>query len=334
MRVGVIGTGFGRRVVAAAFSGVGGCEVVDVVSPRQPAAVAELCRRRDVDLVSVHSPPALHLQHVRLAVEAGHHVLCDKPFGLCAEEAAAMRDMAAAAGVVHLANFENRWDAARRSVHDAVTEGAVGAPEHLAYSWLVPYWRVPARPHGWLFDAAAGGGWLRAMGSHLIDFVAWTLGEVTAVSGHVRTVVAQRLDPSGGLRPCTADDGFTLALRTATDAGAVIDTTAAASVARPASLVVLGADGAVTETAAGVVLHRSDGDRRLLGPSAPGDPLLAAMAAYAPVVRDAVHDRQAPAGAPTLDDAVACSLVMDRVAANRRLGFDDRLGNVPRWIST
>ena len=47
MRVGVIGTGFGRRVVAPAFAGTDGCHVVDIVTPRDDKAVSRLCRRSD-----------------------------------------------------------------------------------------------------------------------------------------------------------------------------------------------------------------------------------------------------------------------------------------------
>jgi len=67
VRVGIIGRGFGERVVAAAFNATEGCEVVDVITPRDEAAVAALCGRADVDLISVHPPPFLHVDHVRLA---------------------------------------------------------------------------------------------------------------------------------------------------------------------------------------------------------------------------------------------------------------------------
>src|SRR5262247_3788521 len=126
MRVGVIGRGFGAKVVAPAFASTDGCEVVDVVSPRDEAAVAALCARRDVDLVSIHSPPFLHAEHVRLAVRAGHAVLCDKPFGRNAAEASGMCKLASDAGVIGLLNFENRYDAARKRVRALVEEGAIG----------------------------------------------------------------------------------------------------------------------------------------------------------------------------------------------------------------
>ncbi len=108
VRVGVVGAGFGARVVAPVFAATDGCEVVDVVSTRDADAVAALCARPDVDLVSVHSPPFLHVEHVRRAVDAGHAVLCDKPFGRDAGDAAEMLERAETAGAIHLVNFELR----------------------------------------------------------------------------------------------------------------------------------------------------------------------------------------------------------------------------------
>ena len=77
MRIAVIGRGFGERVVAPVFAATDGCEVVDVASARDDAAVRALAARPDVDLLSVHSPPFLHAPHVRLALAAGKAVLCD-----------------------------------------------------------------------------------------------------------------------------------------------------------------------------------------------------------------------------------------------------------------
>jgi hypothetical protein len=71
VRVGVIGTGVGTRAVAPAFEATEGCTVVALVSPRDEDAVAALCARDDVDLISVHSPPFLDRDHVDRAVEHG-----------------------------------------------------------------------------------------------------------------------------------------------------------------------------------------------------------------------------------------------------------------------
>src|SRR5207237_281137 len=70
VRVGVIGRGFGARIVAPVFEETEGCEVVDVVSPRDDDAVRALCSRADVGVVAVHSPPFCHRDLVLRALDA------------------------------------------------------------------------------------------------------------------------------------------------------------------------------------------------------------------------------------------------------------------------
>src|SRR5262249_54520663 len=161
------------------------------------AAVAGLCARRDVDLICVHSPPFLHLDHVRRAIEGGHAVLCDKPFGRDADEAKAMGALARDAGVTALLNFENRYDPGRQRLRQLVEGGVIGEPEHFHTSMITAISRVPLRRYGWLFDAELGGGWLGAMGSHVIDFARWTFGDIVEASGQLRTAVGERPGADG-----------------------------------------------------------------------------------------------------------------------------------------
>jgi len=312
MRVGVIGRGYGESVVAPAFQATDGCEVVDVVSPRDGAAVAALCDRPDVDLISVHSPPFLHLDNVRRAVEAGHDVLCDKPFGRHAGEAAEMRDLAEAAGVLHFLNFETRYDAARRCLRAALSDGAIGEPEHVAITMLMSIWRAPLRPYGWLFDADAGGGWLRSIGSHQIDFSRWAFGELVEVGAQLRTAVTERPDADGSLHGCTADDGFGLMLRSDRGVTIVMNSSADAPLTLPPSTLVVGSHGVLEEAANRVVLRTAEGERELFKSEAGTNPLFAAQQRYAEVVRDAVHERHVPPDAPTFEDGLACVAVLDR----------------------
>src|ERR1700693_5349194 len=100
VKVGVVGTGFGARVVAPAFAALEGCEVVEVVTARDAGAVERMCRRTDLDLVSVHSPPFVHASDVRLALASGHSVLCDKPFAMDRHEAESLLHEAAQGGGV------------------------------------------------------------------------------------------------------------------------------------------------------------------------------------------------------------------------------------------
>src|SRR5262245_21392749 len=103
MKALIIGEGFGARIVAPAFR-QNGVET-EIVSPRNDDAVKRACASK-VDLVAVHSPPHLHRQHVMWALDGGHPVLCDKPFGRNADDARAMRDRARAVGALNFLNFE------------------------------------------------------------------------------------------------------------------------------------------------------------------------------------------------------------------------------------
>jgi predicted dehydrogenase len=302
VRVGVIGRGFGARVVAPVFEETEGCRVVDVVSPRDEPAVAERCARDDVDLVSVHSPPFLHLDHVRRAIDGGHAVLCDKPFGCNAVEAKEMLDLARDAGVLHLVNYEFRCHPVRAQLRALVRGGAVGEVEHVQWTSWLSGWRTPMRPFRWVFDAELGGGWVRAYASHNIDFLLWTFGEIVDASAALRTTISARPDPQGHVHRCTAE------------------TTATGPVERPNRVTVIGSDGildmlsdSVHEIGGWIELHTREGTSELFRLEQEGDNHRLEMLPWAKVVRDAVR-RGAPApDSPTFADGLACAVVMDRL---------------------
>lgn len=313
VRVGVIGRGFGARVVAPVFEETPGCAVVDVVSPRDEAAVRALCARTDVDLVAVHSPPFLHGDHVRHAIEAGHAVLCDKPFGRNADEAAAMLDLATGAGVVHLANFEFRAHPARAALRALMLDGSIGAVEHVQWSQFSAGSRLPLRRYGWLFDRERGGGWVGAWGSHAIDFLLWALGDLAEISAELRTTIGERPDADGRLHTCTAEDGFTAALRSSRGVTVAIDTSFVAPVNLPGRITVVGSDGVLEAVADHRITLRTDtGVTEMFElDHGSGDPHLLPMRAWAATVRDAVQEREVPPDAPTFADGLACARVMD-----------------------
>lgn len=315
VRVGIIGRGFGETVVAPAFRATDGCEVVEVVSPRDTVAVAALCGRDDVDLISVHSPPFLHLEHVGLAVEGGHAVLCDKPFGRDAADARAMCDLAKSAGVLNLLNFEFRYDVERERLRELVQAGAVGKPEYFSCTMLTAISRLPLRPYGWLFDRERGGGWIGAFGSHIIDFARWTFGEIDEVSAALRTAITERPDSDARIHRCTAEDGFTSSLRSATGVSMVIDSTCAAPVNLSPCMLVIGSEGVLEFTGDHRIVVRRPGEthEEHRFETGGGNPMLAAMERFATEIRDCVRGGSVPPGAPTFADGFACAEVMDQM---------------------
>jgi predicted dehydrogenase len=311
VRVGVIGTGFGASTVAPAFEAADACTVVDVVTPRDEAAVAALCARPDLDLVSVHSPPFLHVDHVRRAIDAGHSVHCDKPFGRNADEAAQMTELAEEAGAVNLLNFERRFDPGRERLRALVRDGAIGEPYHFQYSRFISY---PGRPWNWLYSRELGGGWLGGQGSHLIDCCRWMFGEIVEAAAMLRTAVPERPGPDGELHPCDADDGFVASLKTATGVTAVIDCAIESPVNTGERTVVFGSTGMLELGDEATVLTTAGGDVETYEIDLQGKvPLVVSMERWADRICDAVRSGVVEPGWPTFDDGLACAVVMDRM---------------------
>ncbi len=309
LRVGVIGTGFGSRVVAGAFR-ESGCDVVDVVTARDPSLVRSLCRSH-VDLVAVHSPPFIHAEHVAWAIDAGHAVLCEKPFGTSVDEAIAMTEAARAAGVANFLNFEFRCQPARLAMADLLASGAIGSPEHLSYTALTSGSRIPLRPWGWLFDRSRGGGWIGAFGSHAIDLIRWLLGDVARAGAVTWVNITERPDADGNIHQCDAEDAFTGWIDLRSGATASVDSSFTAGASLTPRIVVTGTDGTIENIGdQRVVLRRADRDTENLGfKSRSGDPHLQAMTAWTATIRDAVLSGEPIA--PSFADGLACMRVME-----------------------
>jgi predicted dehydrogenase len=319
VRVGVIGTGFGARVVAPVFRETEGCEVVDVVTPRDDAAVTALCARKDVDLISVQSPPFLHRDHVRRAIEDGHAVLCDKPFGRNVADAQAMYDLAAEAGVLNFVNFEFRRHPARRELRALLSDGIVGTIEHLQWNAFHGVWLDPTRPFSWSFDRELGGGWIRLSGSHTIDYIRWSLGEVVDATGAIRTTITERVDREGRMQRCTAEDGYTAVLQTEGGASVTIDATSTNPVERPNRVTVIGSEGVLElvndnprEEDARITLFARDGVKELFS-FEQGNTYITQMQESAALVRDSIRRGRPEPDTPTFADGLACSKVMHRL---------------------
>ncbi|MGH7530284.1 MAG: Gfo/Idh/MocA family protein [Gemmatimonadales bacterium] len=254
VRIGLIGAGFARRVQLPALAFVPGVRATAVASAHRANADAvarefglahayddgtELARSPHVDLVIVSSTPDSHARYALAALEAGKHVLCEKPTALDAFDAARMLEAAERRpGQVAWIDHELRYEPNRRRARELIRSGAIGAVRHIELS-LKPYLRGDGRPQAsaapwtWWSDAARGGGILGAVGSHLIDLVRyWTGDEIVHVAGLVETFVPERPDSAGAMRPVTADDFASAVLRTA---GGVVATITLSAVAHHGS---------------------------------------------------------------------------------------------------
>ena len=173
----------------------------------------EVIARDDIDIVDIVTPGDSHAEIAIAALEAGKHVLCEKPLANTVAEAEAMADAAARAaarGIRSMVGFTYRRVPAVTFLRDLIAQGAVGtiAQVRAAYrqDWLVD----PEMPLAWrLQKEHAGSGALGDIGAHIIDMTQFVTGlEVTAVSGVLDTIVKQRpLQGSGSGLSGTAAAG-------------------------------------------------------------------------------------------------------------------------------
>jgi predicted dehydrogenase len=312
MKVAVIGTGFGKHAAAPVYESLG--FEVEVVSPRDASAV-QRALASDVGLVSVHSPPFMHLDHVMGAIDNGHPVLCDKPFGRNADEAVAMRDRAKAAGVLHFLNFEFRFNESWAKLKELSDAGVIGAPTHL--SWTFFGTALRDRTYGWINDREKGGGWIGAYGSHLIDFTRWLFGsEVADCGGVTRIEQPKHLDENGSSRIATAEDAYSGWFVMENGCTALHDTGFAAAMPIAPRATLMGSEGLIElNGVTTLVVQRADADAETFEfepPPRRSPP--PALSSFLGQVADAL--RTGTQITPSFNDGVAVAKAMDQLRAN------------------
>jgi predicted dehydrogenase len=173
-----------------------------------------LIARDDVQLVDVCTPGSSHAEIAVAALEAGKHVLCEKPLANTVAEAEAMvraADEARARGQVAMVGFNYRRTPALALARDMIARGRVGTLRHVRITYLQDWLVDPQFPLAWrLRRDQAGSGALGDLGAHAVDLAQHLAGErLTQVSAQTETFVSRRPVPGEGegvLGEVTVDD--------------------------------------------------------------------------------------------------------------------------------
>ncbi|WP_104167297.1 Gfo/Idh/MocA family protein [Arthrobacter sp. SX1312] len=175
-----------------------------------------LVERDDVDLIDICTPGDTHAEIAIAALEAGKHVLCEKPLANSVQEAERMavaaRD-AAEKGVFAMCGFSYRRTPALTLARRLVEQGRLGTVRHVRAQYLQDWLSDAKAPMTWRLDRTkSGSGALGDIGAHSIDAAQYVTGlEISGVSALLNTFVHER-PLSGtrvGLGGSGADDGGT-----------------------------------------------------------------------------------------------------------------------------
>ena len=229
--VAIVGTGFGQKVHLPGFKAHPRTEVVAVYHralakaeaiasaegiPHACQTVAELAALPEVQAVSISTPPFLHYDMAKTVLQAGKHVLLEKPTTLTATEARELYHLAAANHAVAALDFEFRCVPAWQRLAELLAENYVGNIRLLKVDWLVSSRADATRPWNWYAQKSQGGGALGAIGSHAFDYIAWLFGPIQRLSARLSTSIPLRHDPTTGeQKPVDADDTCLLMLELA-----------------------------------------------------------------------------------------------------------------------
>ncbi|MBN2309956.1 MAG: Gfo/Idh/MocA family oxidoreductase [Candidatus Hydrogenedentes bacterium] len=191
MGVGIIGTGWVAGEHIAAYERnphtrvVALCDLTEEAARAKAAACGIECAvytdykqmlaRDDIQIVSVTSPPNFHPEHAIAAVRAGKHLLLEKPMALNIDDARAIRDAVAEAGVKSLVGFVLRWNPLYQLVKTQLAQNAIGR----VFFGEVDYFHGVGPWYGqytWNVKKSMGGSSLLSAGCHAVDGLRWFMG--------------------------------------------------------------------------------------------------------------------------------------------------------------
>lgn len=339
LRVGVIGLGLMGGAMVEAFSRSGAWELAAVadsdreraraVAERTGAAVASsadalvdpaFVASHALDVIAIATPPASHATLTVRALEAGCHVICEKPMARTVSEAEEMVAAVRRTGRACFIDHQLRYNPARVRLRELLEAGRIGTPLHAVSIAYFP--ALMDSPWTWWSQAAEGGGLLYEYGSHTVDLLRWLFGEISAANGTAKTLVAQRSDADGRLREVDSDDFVSMHLEFAS--GMMADLLLSGGATSPSRrLEVHGTQGSIEVSADDVItVSGRDGETRSYDlrerePSLIGweknDSFTQPFARLIEEIALGIATGAMPSAACTADDGLAVIRVLDAV---------------------
>jgi len=229
--VAVIGTGFGQKVHIPAFQAHHNTELVAVYHrdinkaktiatthnvPKASDNLLEIIALPEVQAISISTPPFLHYEMAKQVLQAGKHLLLEKPITLNATEAKELYQLAKDQDVIATVDFEFRFVPEWQFFAQLLSANYVGNIRLIKIDWLGSSRADVSRPWNWYSNKDQGGGALGSLGSHAFDYINWLFGPVHKLNAHLITAISERVNPTTGkIQSVNTDDTCILSLELA-----------------------------------------------------------------------------------------------------------------------
>ena len=200
LRVGVIGAGIGATHLAA-YSKIPRVEIVALAGldddrvrrvaaeynvPQTYREYEHLLASPNIDAVSICLPNILHAPVALAALEAGKHVLVEKPLARNPSESQQMVDAAAASERILMVSFDKRYRGDVQWVKNYIDSGALGRIYYAKAHWMRRI-GIPRLGSWFVSKEQAGGGPLIDLGVHVLDMALYLMGEPRAIAASANT---------------------------------------------------------------------------------------------------------------------------------------------------
>ncbi|MFJ4555344.1 Gfo/Idh/MocA family protein [Streptomyces massasporeus] len=188
-----------------------------------------------VRAVSITAPNFLHREIGVAMAEAGKHIWIEKPVGLTAEDAGAVADAVAKAGVQGAVGFNYRNAPAVEAARELIASGEIGTVTHVRVRLFSDYAAHPEGALTWRYERERGGsGVLGDLASHGVDLARHLLGDIASLTADTAIFLPERARPSGAtaghsraaggeLGPVENEDYVSCLLRFASGARGVLE---------------------------------------------------------------------------------------------------------------
>lgn len=218
--VAIAGLGFGEAVHLPALNANPALQPVALWHPRQER-LDLACQSHDlkgftdwdallsdpaVDAVILTTPPEPRYPLARRALEAGKHLLVEKPVALQASQVADLQRLALSRGLSVAVDFEYRAVPLFMQAARLLEAGTIGTPWLVKFDWLMSSRANPARPWSWYSCADQGGGVIGALGTHAFDILHWLIGPTRDLHALHHTAIKQRPNDRGEATAVDAED--------------------------------------------------------------------------------------------------------------------------------
>ena len=207
LRIAIAGLGFGESVHIPASLSNKNIELVGLWHPR-PERLKEACDKHNIsayktweDLINdskidgiiIATPPAPRYELALEAIQAGKHLLLEKPPCLNSDEVKELQRNALKRNLKIAVDYEYRAVPLFMQAKKIIEEKKLDEPYFVKLDWLMSSRANPDRPWNWYSDKNAGGGVLGALGTHAFDIIHWLIGPTHSISSINATSIKERV---------------------------------------------------------------------------------------------------------------------------------------------